>query len=153
MNATEDLIATAIQARHFAVLLQAIDAAGLTQVLALEGPYTLFAPRDAAFESQAAGVIEEWFADPQQELIPLLLYHIVPGRLRVGDLFDGLKVETTEGGALTFGADGGVVRVNGVPIINGDMEATNGVIHVIADVLTLPIGPWDREDQSREVFA
>jgi uncharacterized surface protein with fasciclin (FAS1) repeats len=150
MCATGDIIVTAAQAEHFGVLIEAIAMAGLTEVLASEGPFTLFAPADDSFAQFAEGTLEALFADPEDELIPLVLYHLVPGKLRVADLIDGLEVETAEGGTLRFSTDDGLLRVNGVRITNGDIEATNGLIHVIAEVLALPAEDWDWDDYDRE---
>ena len=150
MRATDDIIATAARAEHFGVLLQAIDKSGLTPILSREGPYTLFAPADRCFAEYAEGALEALFADPEEELIPLVLYHVVPGRLRVADLADGLVLESAEGGSLHFGCEGGHVRVNGVRITDGDIEATNGVIHAIAGVLALPAGNWGWDDHEKE---
>jgi uncharacterized surface protein with fasciclin (FAS1) repeats len=146
MWATEDIIVTASRAEHFGVLIEAIAMAGLTQVLASEGPYTLFAPTDDAFAEFPNGELEALFADPTDELIPLVLYHLVPGKLRTADLADGVVVETAEGGSLRFSRDDGLLRVNGVRITNGDIEAANGVIHVITQVLALPVEDWGLDD-------
>jgi uncharacterized surface protein with fasciclin (FAS1) repeats len=146
MCATEDIIATAAEAANFGVLIQAIAMAGLTEALASEGPFTLFAPTDDAFAEFADGELEALFADPADELIPLVLYHLVPGKLRTADLCDGLVSESAEGGSLRFSRDDGALRVNGIRITNGDIEATNGVIHVIAGVLPLPVEDWGWDD-------
>ena len=150
MLATEDIIVTASRAAHFGVLIEAIAMAGLTEVLASKGPFTLFAPADDAFAEFQPGELEALFADPEDELTPLVLYHLVPGKLRTADLAQGLVVETVEGGRLRFSRNDGLLRVNGVRITNGDIETTNGVIHVIADVLALPVEDWGWDDCYRE---
>jgi uncharacterized surface protein with fasciclin (FAS1) repeats len=153
MYATDDMIATTAHAAHFGVLLRAIEKAGLSEILASEGPFTLFAPADDSFAEFAEGELEALFADPEEELVPLVLYHLVPGKLRTADLVDGLEVETAEGGNLHFSRQDGALRVNGVRITNGDIEATNGVIHVIAEVLELPVDDWDWDDVDKEPAA
>lgn len=150
MHTTDDIIATTAHAAHFGVLLRAIEKAGLSDILAAEGPFTLFAPADDSFVEFAEGELEALFADPEEELVPLVLYHLVPGKLRTADLVEGLEVETAEGGSLHFSRQDGALRVNGVRISNGDIEATNGVIHVIAEVLELPVDDWDWDDSDKE---
>lgn len=150
MRATADIVVTAARAKRFGVLIEAIAMAGLSKVLAFGGPFTLFAPTDEAFAEFADQELEALFADPENELIPLVLYHLVPGILRTADLVDGLVVETAEGGGLSFRTDNGLPCVNGVRVTNGDIEAANGVIHVLAGVLTLPVEDWSWPDCYRE---
>ncbi len=131
-----DIVDTAVAAGSFKTLASALSEKGLVEALKGDGPFTVFAPTDAAFQ-----------ALPLKERIALyrgadtleqtLLYHVVAGTVMAADITDGMTVETLQGGTLTFGVEGGSVTVNGVPVSKADVEATNGVIHVIDSVLTL----------------
>jgi transforming growth factor-beta-induced protein len=128
-----NLVETAAEAGSFQTLLAAVAAAGLEETLAEGGPFTVFAPTDAAFESLPAGVLEAVLAD-RDLLTAVLLYHVVPGRIMSGDLMDGQIVTTAEGREFRVTLSGGP-RVNEVNVIATDVEASNGVIHVIDGVL------------------
>lgn len=135
---TADLIEKAIATGNLTRLVAAVDAAGLTDVLKSEGPYTLFAPTDAAFDALPAGMLDAWMADPGGELTQVLLYHMVPGKITAADFADGVVEDTLEGEPLTItlGAQG--FQINGADVITANILASNGVIHVLPAVLTLP---------------
>ena len=131
-----DLLTTAYAAGDFTTLLAAVQAGGLEATLKGEGPFTLFAPDNAAFAKLRLGAVDELLADPQVALAAVLEYHVVPGKLMSSDLTDGMKLETVNGQLLKVSvSDEGVVRVNAAKVKAPDIEASNGVIHVINRVL------------------
>jgi len=127
----------AAAAGNFNTLLAAVTAAGLAETLSGEGPFTVFAPTDEAFAALPAGTIETLLADPAGDLTQILLYHVVPGKVMAADVSDGLEADTAQGGKVTFSVADGMAMINGVHIVATDIEASNGVIHVI-DAVILP---------------
>jgi len=125
-------------------LLTAIEAAGLTETLAGEGPFTVFAPTDAAFEALPEGVLDGLLADPEGALTQVLLYHVVGAKALSGDLSDGQMIETLEGSDVTITIMEGNVYVNGAMVVVADIEADNGVVHVIDAVITPATSTADR---------
>lgn len=131
----KDIVATAAEAGDFTTLLAAAEAAGLVETLSGEGPLTVFAPTDAAFEALPEGTVEELLLPENQErLAQILTYHVVAGEVMSSDLSDGMEAETVEGGTLTISLEDGVM-VNEATVIAADVAASNGVIHVIDAVL------------------
>ncbi|HSL56827.1 MAG TPA: fasciclin domain-containing protein [Acidimicrobiales bacterium] len=130
-----DLLTTAEAAGDFTTLLAAIDAAGLTSALEGEGPFTVFAPTDGAFDALPSGLVEALIGQPEI-LESILLFHVV-GREFTSDDVSVREVVPTllEGGNLAIERTGDELVVNGVPVVITDIEATNGVIHVIDAVL------------------
>jgi len=129
MKAGPSVIAVAMRAGGFSTLLAAVEKAGLTGLLEGDGPFTLFAPTDAAFENLPEGALAELLAD-KAKLTALLKYHVVPGRATAADILTKRTLETASGQALPT-ANLGVIRA--------DIRARNGVIHVVDHVL-LPTG-------------
>jgi transforming growth factor-beta-induced protein len=133
-----DIVDTAVAAGSFTTLAAALDAAGLVETLKGEGPFTVFAPSDDAFAALPEGTVESLLEDPQGALTDILLYHVVPGKVMAADVvgLDGQEVETVGGGMLmiTIGDDGSVM-INDSTVVAPDVEASNGVIHVIDSVL------------------
>jgi transforming growth factor-beta-induced protein len=136
-----NIVETAIAAGTFETLVAAVQAAGLVEALSSEGPFTVFAPTDAAFEALPDGTIESLLADPSGALTDILLYHVVPAQVLSTDLSDGMTATTLGSAELSFsvGADG--VQVNGANVVAADVMASNGVIHVIDAVLLPPAAP------------
>ena len=128
----DDNVDTAIEA-GFETLVAAVQAAGLEATLRSDGPFTIFAPTDAAFSALPAGTVEGLLADPDA-LTEILLYHVVEGRVFASDLQDGTEVATVEGRAVAVSLNGGA-QVNGANITGTDVLTSNGVIHVIDGVL------------------
>merc|ERR1712038_1484227 len=120
-------------------LKAALDKAGLTQTLRGTGPFTVFAPTDAAFQSLAdkQDVSVSALLD-LPNLADILKYHVANGDVRSGDLSDGQQVDSLEGSKLEIGVDGGAVSVNDAGVSTADIACSNGVIHVIDAVLMLP---------------
>ncbi len=129
-----DIVDLAIEA-EFSTLVTAVQAAGLEGVLRSDGPFTVFAPTDEAFGALPPGTLEA-LLDDTEALAGILTYHVVPGRILAGDLSDGIQVATVQGQNVTITLSGGA-RINDANIIQTDIEARNGVIHVI-DAVILP---------------
>ncbi|MDP5361616.1 MAG: fasciclin domain-containing protein [Paracoccaceae bacterium] len=130
-----DIVDTAVGAGTFTTLVAAVEAAGLVETLKGEGPFTVFAPTDEAFAALPAGTVEGLLADPEA-LAAILTYHVVAGKVMSTDLSDGMMAATVNGADITIGTEGGVT-VNGANVVTADIEASNGVIHVI-DAVILP---------------
>jgi uncharacterized surface protein with fasciclin (FAS1) repeats len=136
-----DLVDTAVEAGNFKTLVTAIEAAGLVETLKSDGPFTVFAPTDAAFAALPDGTLESLLADTA-ELQGVLTYHVVAGRVLASDLTgEGereLTVKTVQGQELlvSVGPDGSVT-VDGARVTQTDLIAGNGVIHVI-DAVVVP---------------
>jgi uncharacterized surface protein with fasciclin (FAS1) repeats len=130
-----DIIDTAKAAGSFNTLLTAIDAAGLTETLKSKGPFTVFAPTDAAFAKLPAGTVEALLKD-KAKLTKILTYHVVPGEIMAKDVKAG-KVTTVEGSKLNVTRGSNGVKVDKANVIGTDVMATNGVIHVI-DTVVIP---------------
>jgi len=128
-----NIVQTAEQAGTFTTLLAAVKAAGLDTTLAGAGPFTVFAPNDAAFAKLPAGTVESLLADIPK-LKKILTYHVVSGDVRAADVVKLHNVKTVEGGELKIHANGGV-KVNESNVIGADVVSSNGVIHVIDTVL------------------
>lgn len=119
----------------FNTLVAAIDAAGLTETLSGEGPYTVFAPTDDAFAALPDGVLDNLLLPENQEVLTqILTYHVVPGEVLAADVTTG-PAATVEGSELDLVAEGGTVTVNEATVSTPDVTASNGVIHVIDSVL------------------
>lgn len=135
---TADIVDTAVGAGTFGTLVAAVQAAGLVDTLKGEGPFTVFAPTDEAFAALPAGTLEQLLADPQGQLSQILLYHVVPGKVMAAGVEDGLEAATVQGSPVKFMVADGKVMINEATVITADVEATNGVIHVIDKVLLPP---------------
>ena len=131
----KSIIDTAADAGSFTTLIAAVKAAGLADTLSGPGPFTVFAPTDDAFAALPAGTVEGLLADPAA-LAKILTYHVVAGRVMSTDLSEGMQATTVNGASATITLAGGP-RVAGAAITTPDIEATNGVIHVI-DAVILP---------------
>ncbi len=135
--ATATIVDVAVEAGSFTTLTQALEAAGLVDVLSGEGPFTVFAPTDEAFAALPEGTLEELLLpENREQLIQILTYHVVPGEVLSTSLEAG-EVTTVEGSPVEISlADG--VMVNDANVVTADIEASNGVIHVIDKVILPP---------------
>jgi uncharacterized surface protein with fasciclin (FAS1) repeats len=132
----KNIVETAQEAGDFSTLLAAAEAAGLVETLTGEGPFTVFAPTDAAFDALPDGTVEELLMEENQDrLQSILLYHVVPGSVMSGDLSDGMMATTANDMSLEVSIDGDTVMVEGATVTAADIEASNGVIHVIDSVM------------------
>ena len=117
-------------------LVAAVTAAGLVETLQGEGPFTIFAPTNAAFAALPAGTVEELLKPENKEkLTAILTYHVVAGNVMSAQLSDGQKVATLNGQELTVAIKDGVVTINGAKVIAADLAGSNGVIHVVDGVI------------------
>ena len=133
----KDIVDTAVEAGNFNTLAAALEAAGLIETLKGDGPFTVFAPTDDAFAALPAGTVEDLHKPENKDaLTKILTYHVVAGKVMSGDLSNGMEAETVQGGSVTIMTEGGVT-VNDAKVVSADIEASNGVIHVI-DAVILP---------------
>jgi uncharacterized surface protein with fasciclin (FAS1) repeats len=130
-----DIVDTAAAAGNFKTLAAALDKAGLVQTLKGPGPFTVFAPTDAAFAKVPKAQLDALLAD-KSKLAAVLTYHVVPGTVMAKDVKDG-KIKTVQGSELTVDTAGGV-KVDNAKVLKADIAADNGVIHVI-DTVVLPM--------------
>jgi uncharacterized surface protein with fasciclin (FAS1) repeats len=137
-----DIVDTAVAAGSFNTLVTAVKAAGLVSTLKGKGPYTVFAPNDAAFAKLPPGTVESLLKN-KAKLATILKYHVVPGRVKAADIA-GKKLNVKTAAGLPVNVDGTMgVKVNDANVIQPDIEASNGVIHVI-DTVLLPPAPTKR---------
>ena len=128
----KDIVDTAVAAGSFKTLVTAVQAAGLVDTLKGKGPFTVFAPNDAAFAKVPQDQLDALLKD-KAKLASVLTYHVVPGRVMAKDVKAG-EVATVQGSKITISTDGGV-KVDGANVIATDVVASNGVIHVIDSVI------------------
>lgn len=133
-----DLVDTAVAAGSFTTLVAAVQAADLVETLKGEGPFTVFAPTDAAFAALSEGTVEDLLKPENKDrLQAVLTYHVVPGKVMSSDLSGEMSVETVQGSTVAVVAGDSGVTVNGAAVTSADIEASNGVIHVI-DAVIMP---------------
>ncbi|SDD40479.1 Uncaracterized surface protein containing fasciclin (FAS1) repeats [Algoriphagus faecimaris] len=126
----------AIGSPDHTTLVAAVQAAGLAETLSGEGPFTVFAPTNAAFEALPAGTVEDLLKPENKEtLTGILTFHVVSGNVMSGDLSDGQIVTTLNGETLTVSIADGVVKIGGATVVAADLAGDNGVVHVIDTVL------------------
>lgn len=131
-----DIVETAKAAGSFETLIAAVEAAGLTETLKGEGPYTVFAPTDEAFARLPDGTVDDLLMpENRKRLRAILTYHVVPGRMPASEVTGRSSLSTAEGSELPVRAEGGTVRVGDATVVGPDVAASNGVIHVIDSVL------------------
>jgi uncharacterized surface protein with fasciclin (FAS1) repeats len=135
-----DIVDTAVANGSFTTLAAALEAAGLVETLKGAGPFTVFAPTDAAFAALPAGTVEDLLKpENKDQLTAILTYHVVPGAVMSTDLSEGMTAATVNGKDITITLEGGP-KVNGAVISAPDVAASNGVIHVIDSVILPPEG-------------
>jgi len=128
-----DIVDTAVAAGSFKTLATALTAAGLVDTLKGPGPFTVFAPTDEAFAKLPAGTLDALLAD-KEKLTQVLTYHVVAGKVTAADVVKLQQATTVEGGAVKIDSTSGV-RINDAKVVQADVMASNGVIHVIDTVL------------------
>jgi uncharacterized surface protein with fasciclin (FAS1) repeats len=134
--ATVDIVDTAVAAGSFKTLVTAIEAAGLVETLKGPGPFTVFAPTDEAFARLPPGTVESLLAD-KAKLTAVLTYHVVAGKVTSAQVASMTSATTVQGGTVAIDTSAGV-KINDATVVTADVEATNGVIHVIDTVLLPP---------------
>lgn len=138
-TSSDNLVAVATANGSFKRLTQALQAAGLTETLQGQGPFTVFAPTDEAFAALPQDALQQLLQpENKQVLVKILTYHVVPGKVTSTDLKSG-EVKTVEGGAVNVKVDSATgVTVNDAKVVQPDIQASNGVIHVIDKVILPP---------------
>ncbi len=129
-----DIVDTAMSAGTFTTLVAAITAAGLDTALKSPGPFTVFAPSDDAFSKLPSGTVESLLED-LSTLRKILEYHVVSGKVMAADVVKLSQATTTEGEDVKISASNGTVKINDATVTMPDIEAENGIIHVIDTVL------------------
>ena len=140
MIKTRDIVDNAVLASNVTTLVAAVKAGGLVETLKWPGPFTVFAPTNAAFGKLPAGTVDT-LVKPENKatLVDILTYHVVAGRFTSADLTDGLTLTTVEGKKLTFTKSNGMLMINGSSMVEtADVISSNGVTHVIDTVLMPP---------------
>jgi uncharacterized surface protein with fasciclin (FAS1) repeats len=135
--ADKDIVEVAAEAGTFTTLLAAAEAAGLVDVLKSEGPFTVFAPTDEAFAKLPEGTVESLLANPDA-LRAILLYHVVPGKVMAAQVVGMSEAATAQGATISISTYGESVRINDATVLTADVEASNGVIHIIDTVILPP---------------
>ena len=137
----DTVVDVAASDESFSTLVTAVDAAGLAGTLSGDGPFTVFAPVNDAFAALPAATVDTLLApENQAQLTSVLTYHVVPSKVLSSDLSDGMTVTTVQGQSLTVGVQGDAVTLtdasgNTASVVQPDVEAGNGVVHVIDHVL------------------
>ena len=139
--AEKDIVDTAVAAGKFKTLVAAVTAADLAKVLKGDGPFTVLAPTDEAFDKLPTGTVEMLLKpENKDKLVAILTYHVIPGKAMAADVvkLNGKSVKTVQGSSVKIKVVGGKVMVNGAKVVKTDIACTNGVIHVIDTVIMPP---------------
>ncbi len=137
--AQKDIVETAVNTGQFKTLATALGAADLVATLKGNGPFTVFAPTDAAFAKLPAGTVENLLKpENKDQLVAILTYHVVPGRVMAADVVKLKEAKTVNGKMLDIETKGEAVMVNDAKVTATDIGASNGVIHVIDTVILPP---------------
>ena len=135
---TQNIVDTAVAAGQFKTLAAALGAAGLVDTVKGAGPFTVFAPTDAAFAKLPAGTVENLLKpENKAQLTAILTYHVVPGKVMAADVVKLKEAKTVNGKMLQVKVNGSDVMINDAKVTSADIVASNGVIHVI-DSVVLP---------------
>jgi len=135
----KDIVDTAVEAGDFSTLATALQAGDLVLTLKGDGPFTVFAPTDAAFAKLPDGTLES-LLQPQNkdQLVAILTYHVVPGEVKAADVVELDSAPTANGKMLSIKVENGTVYVNQAKVVATDIGASNGVIHVVDTVILPP---------------
>ena len=135
----QDIVDTAVGAGQFKTLAAALQAAGLVDTLKGPGPFTVFAPTDAAFAKLPAGTVESLLKpENKAKLTAILTYHVVPGAVKAEQVTKLDEAKTVNGAMVKVSTDHGKVMINNANVVKADIPASNGVIHVIDSVILPP---------------
>lgn len=135
-DAPKDIVDTAVGAGSFKTLAAALKAADLVDTLKGKGPFTVFAPTDEAFAKLPAGTVESLLKpENKKKLVSILTYHVVPGKVTAKDVVKLSEAKTVQGSAVKIVVKDGKVMVDNATVTKTDIEASNGVIHVIDTVI------------------
>lgn len=134
-----NIVEVASDTENLSTLVAAVQAAGLVETLSGDGPFTVFAPTNEAFEALPEGTLESLLQpENRDQLVQILTYHVVAGEVMSTDLSDGMMAETVEGSQISISIADGTVSINDATVIAADVEASNGVVHVIDSVILPP---------------
>jgi len=132
----KNIVELAAETPALSTLVKAVQSADLVEVLQSEGPFTVFAPTNEAFEALPEGALENLLKpENKDQLVKVLTYHVVPSAVLSTGLSDGMSVATVEGGNITVDISDNGVQINDANVVSADIEATNGVVHVIDKVI------------------
>ncbi|MBP7526994.1 MAG: fasciclin domain-containing protein [Syntrophorhabdaceae bacterium] len=135
----KDIVDTAVAAGSFKTLATALQAAGLVETLKGPGPFTVFAPTDEAFAKLPKGTLDDLLKPENKEkLVSILTYHVVPGKVMAADVVKLKKAKTVQGSEISIKVKGKKVMADKANVVKTDVEASNGVIHVIDAVMMPP---------------
>jgi uncharacterized surface protein with fasciclin (FAS1) repeats len=133
---SKDIVETAVAAGQFNTLAAALEAAGLVDTLKGDGPFTVFAPTDAAFAKLPEGTVESLLKpENRDQLIAILTYHVVPGKVKAADVVKLSEAKTVNGQDVAITVADSGVQINDANVVKADIGASNGVIHVIDTVI------------------
>jgi len=134
----KDIVQLAAETESLSTLVTAVKAAGLLETLQSDGPFTVFAPTNAAFEALPEGTLENLLKpENKDQLKAILTYHVIAGEVMSSDLKEGQQPETVQGSAVNISLKNGAT-VNGAKVTMPDVKASNGVVHVIDSVIMPP---------------
>lgn len=139
--ATKNIVETAVAAGSFNTLVAAVKAAGLVETLSGKGPFTVFAPTDEAFAKLPKGTVDSLLLpENKDKLVAILTYHVVPGKVTSAEVVKLDKAKTVQGGDVSISvktdeSKKSTVKINEASVVTADVEASNGVIHVIDSVI------------------
>ena len=134
--AQADIVDTAVSAGQFNTLAAALEAADLVDTLKGDGPFTVFAPTDAAFAKLPEGTVEELLKpENKDQLVNVLTYHVVPGKVKSTDVVKISEATTVQGSNIDIAVIDGSVKIDDATVVKADIGASNGVIHVIDSVI------------------
>jgi uncharacterized surface protein with fasciclin (FAS1) repeats len=135
-DSSPDIVDTAVKAGSFSTLVAAVKAAGLVDTLKGDGPFTVFAPTDEAFAKLPEGTVENLLKPENvEQLRAVLTYHVVSGKVMAAEVVGLSSAKTVQGPSVTVATEGDTVRIDGAQVVQADIEAANGVIHVIDSVI------------------
>ncbi len=136
---TPDIVDLAVQTEFLSTLVAAVKAGDLVGVLKGDGPYTVFAPTNEAFAALPAGTVESLLKpENKDQLVSILTYHVVPGIVKSTDLSNGQRAKTAQGSEITVTINKKGVMINDAKVTAADIEASNGIVHVINKVIMPP---------------
>lgn len=148
----QDIVDTAVASGQFTTLAKALQAAGLVETLKGSGPFTVFAPTDEAFALVPSATMEDLLKpENRDQLVAILTYHVTSGKMMSADLDGAMSIPTLEGEDLAVSTEDGSVMVDDAEVTQADIECTNGVIHVIDQVLMPGMEEDEDEDESTVV--
>ena len=135
----KDIVELAVATDALSTLVAAVKAGGLVETLQSDGPFTVFAPTNEAFEKLPDGVVDMLLKPENKDaLVSVLTYHVVAGKVKSTDLSDGMTAKTVEGNEITVDISYGKVSIDDAKVAMADIMASNGVVHVIDTVILPP---------------